>query len=271
MVMHRDEENNCMEVGMLVLDQKEGHIPRILTYRNGVLDGVNKITESDLMEPWVLKVDMAVGSGPSMYTNGSIRFDRETHPDPRDFRWIMDLEARDFYNRDLSREMLKGILKPILQVPHGEFYTRLKTRPMKRKNQQTNVEEDFGCVASATACDIVLTGKSAELRKKSGGRVFTFKVEPNTTYELSNTPPDVGHVHEMAPHTGEHPHTAPTTPPAAAARPADHFQFYYKLFPQAFAPKFEFGPPDAEPAPDPFLCGVTAMGKRSAGLGYQEE
>lgn len=264
LVMHRNEESNSMEVGML--REKEHHFPRILTYKNGVLDGIHLLGDSDLDKPLRLEIDNPLGSGPTIYTNGSLTFDRLKHKDERDFRWIMDLEARDFYNKDLTNDMLTGILKPILSVPQGQFYTRLLSRVMKRAPSGGTAQE-FGRVAAATGCDILLSGAQARLMK-GDDRVFTFKVQPNTTYEFSNTPPDFPVGHGQNPHAGDHhgdfgleDHEGTGHPPI------DHFQFYYKMFPDTFTPKFEFSPgPDPDPAPDPFLCGASATGRRPGPL-----
>src|SRR3989442_5361897 len=64
------------------------HIPRISTFKNGVLDGV-KIVEG-FQAPhriWQLEVDGPTTPGVSKDEQGAT-FDRATHPYPRDYRWL---------------------------------------------------------------------------------------------------------------------------------------------------------------------------------------
>ena len=271
MIFHKDEENDRMEIGIL---RVHGHIPRVLTIKNGVLAAVRVFEEEDLKQPfWELEVTNPVGLGVSTYTNGSVKFERKTHKDDRDFRWIMDLEARDFYNRDLTKEMNTNKLMPVLHVPHGEFYTRLKS-PLLLRKEGPGEFEPFGCVAAVTGCDIPFDGGGAELKVAGGSTLFTFKNEPNTIYEITNTPPDVvpppeqDGRHVGGPHTEATPATQRKT--EGKDSPPDHFQHYYDLFPVIPSPRFEFQPANPTPGPDPALCGKGMLGKRTNPLRVDE-
>lgn len=266
MVFHEDPANQLMEIGFL---RAEGHIPRVLTLTNGVLANVFDLRsrpelDTDAAREWQIEVSNPVKRGASAYTNGSIGFDRQTHPDDRDFRWIMDFEAGDFYNKDLTDAMEAQKLKPVLRVPYGQFYTRLKSPQLKRSQDTTNTASAFGAVAGVTACDIPITGGTAELKVAgpTGATLFSFNTENlgNTIFEISNTPPDIpltlasGSGHEHMGHTNG---------------AMDHFQFYYDMFrPDRMpSPKFSFKALESEtPAPDPFLCGKTMVGRRTIPL-----
>lgn len=256
MILHEDKANQMMEIGIL---QEETHIPRILTIRNGVLADISDLRLKPQLgdtqhRAWRLEVTNPVQQGISLYTDGN-KFERQTHEDDKDFRWIMDFESDEFYNKDLTGQMLTKKLMPVLQIPNGEFYTRLKS-PSLARSKDAGAVAPFGAVAAFTGCDIQVEGGSVKLKvADTDDDLFTFKTEEsslaNTIFEITNTPPDVlpvlGHVH------GGHQHS-------------DHFQFYYDLFsPQNMpSPKFGFEAlADDSPAPDPRLCGKGIVGKRT--------
>lgn len=260
MIFHEDKKNNLMEIGLL---QRPGHIPRILTITNGVLAGVFDLRDGPALgeRKWRIDVNNPVTQGISTYTNGSPELKRLTHDDDKDFRWIMDFEGSDFYDRELT-DMKTQELMPVLQVPVGEFYTRLKAPSLLRR-EDGGAFSPFGAVAAVTGCDIQINGGGAELNVVDGSNIFTFKKpdEPlqNTIYEITNTPPDVPETLGAAPHPGGH-HPGPNHD--------DHFQNYYALFDtnKMPSPIFGFRPPDGSPNPDPALCGKGRVGKRTEPL-----
>lgn len=260
MIFHEDKKNNLMEIGIL---REPTHVPRILTIANGVLADVEDLRPR-LGDPahrrWQVNVTNPASKGVRIYTNGSANFNRQTHPDDRDFRFIMDFEADEFYDRDLTGEMLTANLIPVLQIPHGQFYTHLKSPNLNRSADGGEAEE-FGPVASVTGCEISIEGGEVSLNVvETDDEVFSFtqkrrqlELPENAFFEITNTPPDVllgdehGHGH------------------GGGANPNDHFQFYYDLFdPQNIPrPKFGFVRKDPSPAPNPLLCGKGQVGKRT--------
>lgn len=300
LIFRHHREAGRMEIGLL---RAADHFPRILTIKNSVMFAVDLIPPAfldDAQSPvWELVADDPARPGVDIYTGPSESFDRKTNEDERDFRWIMDLEGQDFYKRDLSEEVQTSKLMPLIHVPQGQFYTRLKS-PFLLRQEGDGGLEDFGAVAAVVGCDIEVNGGGAELRIAGGPTVFTFRNEPNTIYEFTNTPPDVrssvgtvaphhhaGHDHAGHDHAG-HGHgehapagawpsssdgpTAggdPASAPGSAefSEPGSHFQHYYSLFPRAFTPRFSFQMSDASPAPDPALCGSASLGTRQKPLG----
>jgi hypothetical protein len=260
LVFHKNAEKNQMEIGIL---PDEAHILRISTIKNGVLAAVADLRKAPPMDDpshpiWRLEVDGLTEPNASVYTNGSLGFNRLTHSDERDFRWITDLEGREFYDRVLTSELVSEMLFPVLHIPYGEFYTRLKTPNLRRKKGTGDFGE-FGCTAGVSACDISIEkGGAATLVADDGTEVFTFKSEPNTIYEFANSPPDIA----------VHPETDSATPAAEIPvveheHPSkDHFQHYYALFKDPKVERFEFEVPDMDPNPDPALCGATSVGRR---------
>jgi|SRR5215470_2580765 len=224
------------EVGLLTPHHgNSNHIPRISTYKNGVLYSVKRI---DGLYPehriWQLNVVEPLG-GVSTDEQGTFKRAQETHP--KDYRWLIDLEdSAEFYG-SLAGKIDTCLLNPVLRIPSGRFYTRLQSDEMIR--EKDGQPENFGMLSAAVGCDIRLRGCVAKL-DAGAGNVFTFNVDPtgNTLYEIANTPPDT-HV------------------PATCE---DHFQHYYEIF-TTHVPKYKFSPMPGVTGPSPALCGSVRLGQ----------
>jgi hypothetical protein len=243
MVFHKTvEPSSIFEVGLLSPNHHGNplHIPRINTYKNGVLDSVMPIGEVPPGDRiWLLNVTEHLG-GVSAEEQGE--FNRTPHTHPRDYRWLIDLENTEFHG-SLAGRINTGPLKPVLRIPTGRFYTRLQSVEMNRM-QGNGQATDFGRLAAAVGCDIRLTGNEAKLCVVGTNITkFTFVVDPtgNTLYEIANTPPDT-HV----PALGE-----------------DHFQHYYEIFNPPLPTKFKFSPRPSVKGPSPALCGGVRLGQRT--------
>lgn len=227
LVFHRMEQKgeSWFEIGFLFGEDIPHHHPRINIYRNSVLDRIFYLEEH--IDPdyplWRLVVDNPIGGGVSTYTPGP--FNRKMYPDEKDFRWIMDIESEEFYNEDLTRKLNTRRLLPILRVPHGVFYTRLKSVDLKRFKDGSE-EKAFGCAAAVIGCDIPLLGGGARLMEEDRHNptpIFRFRPEPNVVYEFANTPPDGVPPDRMLPHDVGHEQTThggaqhDKTPDSAAA------------------------------------------------------
>lgn len=245
MVFHKtDVPQSRFEVGLLLPSGHHGnqtHIPRINTFKNGVLHSVTRIERRYLERHiWRLEVDEPLG-GVSTDQQGEFIRSRVTHP--RDYRWLIDLESREFH-KDHANTIMTGRLKPVLHIMTGRFYTRLQSLEMYRQ-QGGAAETDFGMVSAAVGCDIRLTGSNANLFANTD-IIFRFNVDPtgNTLYEIANTPPDTD------------------------VQGEDHFQHYYELFepPLSENLRFQFRPKPASlevTGPSPALCGGVRLGTRT--------
>ncbi len=264
-------QGNMMEIGFLNAlptphDPAHGgadphdhppHIPRILTMKGNILTSVFDLRnrpELGKVRNWELR---AVNPSPAQTTatpftvpGNLIRTTAPTPANARDFRWITDLEGSDMHGRDLSPELDTRKLLLVLYVRRGEFSTKFHSPRLKRKRMNTAQEVPYGFSAAVTACEIKLldTPLSAVRLMAGGGAgtlAFEFKPDPDTIYEISNSPPDV-------------PTDAPT--PLGAD---GHFHVYYDaLFNQSPNDKFDLIRDDAAPAPDPALCGAALLGQR---------
>lgn len=255
MVFHEDKENDLFEIG--ILDEPTHHIPRILTLKNGVLAAVTDLRPHDEPSPWSIVVKNPTKNGINIRRLGA-EFVRTKHEFKDDFRWIMDLEDKEFYGRDLTSEIDTSLLTRVLRVSHGEFYTRLQS-PRLGRSKDAHDPEEFGEVAAVVGCDIADNGEGATLRAGDGTDIFSFVNEPNTMYEIANTPPDIiGDDHRKSQAGRKHGHGR-----EPHLVPDDHFQHYYELFkPNKPSPIFHLRAPDATPDPDPAVCGTIMFGKR---------
>jgi len=167
-------------------------------------------------DTWLVEMP-AQRSGVTYYQ--SAVFDRNKGAgDIRDFRWLIDLEGKEFYGRKLATDRRQ--MEVELRFSSGEFYTKTTTRPLERKLGAKTFEY-FGRVAQEIATDVFLEeGDFVLTSQTSGAEIFRLKQKPETTYEL---------VFENAPPPMQHP-----------AMGASHFQFYYGLFPMPKSQWYEF-------------------------------
>ena len=230
------------------------HIPRILTTKNGVLSEIFDLRnrpELGTVRDWSLVV-----TNPTPPREATLRqagpFNRATHADATDFRWITDMEADDLHGRDLSLDINTRQFLFVLYVRNGEFYTRLKSPVLRRRRLNPMRVQPYGATAAVVGCDIEFdAGGGVQLMAggPDGSIVYDFDSDEDTVYEISNGPPDV-------------PAEAPTS-----IDEQGHFHMYYDmLFKNRRPDQFDLLAEDRAPAPDPVLCGVTYLGKREDSL-----
>jgi hypothetical protein len=167
-------------------------------------------------DTWLVEIP-AQRNGISYYQNGV--FDRQKGVgDTRDFRWLIDLEGKEFYGRRLAID--RQHMGVEVKFSAGEFYTKTTTRPLQRK-LGANTFEYFGRVAQEIATDVFLEEGDFVLTSQATGKeILRLQQKPDTTYELvfENAPPPMQH----------------------AGMGANHFQYYYGLFPMPKSQWYEF-------------------------------
>jgi hypothetical protein len=265
MVLHPDPAREYFEAGML---PAPGHRFRI-EVRETTASGVSSFSvpvdspENLINDIWAFEFPSSMKRGVSLYQSGA--FDRQASTtDPRDFRWALDLEGREFYNEELPTK--PNQLGPIVRLTNGEFYTKTRGRPLMR-SQGNNTFHDFGSAADEIAADFIFTGGQVVLRSAATGReIVKVQWKPETTYEI---------VIQNQPLMEEH--------AAAISAYTDHFRYYYQLIAKPnnewYAFRFasdgnasenvrlnhvRFVHPAMEP--DPFKCGGVILGKRQEPL-----
>ncbi len=227
-----------------------GHVPRILTMKDGVITSVFDLRRrpelgTPVVRRWEIEVMRPLQPTATTHENGAI-FERLKHSDLMDFRWVTDLEGKDLHDEDLSSKIDKTKLRFVLVVPHGHFYTTLLTESQKKTSSIFGTPaKRFGCATEVMACDIAFNTGDANLRV-NGNIAFSFR--PGFVYEFSNAPPDVAYA-------------IPPNKPYKDGGPS-HFKMYYThLFGTVPNEQFDLLPEiDPDPAPDPFLCGITSLG-----------
>lgn len=109
-------------------------------------------------------------------------FDRlGTNADPEDFRWIMDLQGRDFHGPALKLRTAAGDpstarLRPRISVTHGVFHTMEKTPDTFVRNPRTGDQTrpiNIGKIADKVGCDIVCVPEGGEVKLQVGGDTHT--------------------------------------------------------------------------------------------------
>lgn len=245
-----------------ILHTADGHYVRINTVKNCVLESVQPIKDDVILAlspDWQLEVINPVENGVTTRTEGE-EFNRREHPFGDDFRWLIDLEGVEFYDSDLTDQIHTDVLRPVIRVPCGQLYTRLKSRELDR-SRGTGAFENFGFISAAIGCDIRVNENTRVILKATGVTLpdFTFEFdqrEPHTIYEIVNSPPDVSEVEHH--HTGDLDENGLTE-----AQMADHFQHYYDMFNDPDIERFQFEESGAAPGPRPALCGLVQLGTRN--------
>jgi hypothetical protein len=117
----------------------------------------------------------------------------EPPTDPRDFRWVVDLEGDCFYNRPLKAR--SGVLKPIIVITTGLFYSARLTSDSYlalpdfpvRDRGATKASGELGQVAAYIGADLCLHPKQALVLRagRAGSELLRLEREEGVTYELA--------------------------------------------------------------------------------------
>lgn len=245
---HEVEGSPSMEIGIL---EAHEHVPRIMTFRNGVREETQLLDMGNPAKLWRLVVDNPVGAGISLRQTGSFNRLAGTGRED-DFRWIIDLENAEFPYGDIDEnfQLKRNALKHVIQIPAGEFYTRLKS-PELARSENEGVPVDFGAIAGVIGCDIQVRSGGAKLIWADGEPpIFEFSSDPKVMYEIANAPADI------------------------ETEPVDHFHHYYDIFKNEPPKKYGFerkvvgeaGPP----GPNPALCGKIFLGEFGESLASED-
>jgi hypothetical protein len=107
----------------------------------------------------------------------------EPPSDPQDFRRVIDLEGEHFYNRPLK--VRRGVLRPILFVAKGLFYTATLTSDFYRT---TPAGHSLGQMAEYVGANFYLTHPNQALvlrAGRNGSELLRLNREEGTTYEIT--------------------------------------------------------------------------------------
>lgn len=219
MAFHPDPARQYVEIGILRVPEHEFRIRVRENSSNGV--SIFTLPLAQLGSPqhdlWFLEFAAANGQGVRFYQ--SEPFDRNSGVgDEKDFRWLIDLEGKEFYDRHLATKSEQPAL--VLRMSGGDFYTKKRTLPLMRKKGDGRFQY-FGRVADELATDISLDEGDIVLRSEKAGReILRLTARPETTYEITIENAFVGDHHMSS--------------------SLNHFRYYYGLVTEPQAEWYEF-------------------------------
>ena len=181
MVFHSDPAGKYFEAGMLPAPEHRFRIEVRETSASGVSSFSVPVESSKNHDVWTFELPNSIQRGVNLFKNGA--FDRKAGiGDERDFRWAVDVEGKEFYNRQLSTK--QNQLGPVMRLTSGEFYTKTRTRPLLR-NKGNGTFEYFGRAADEIAADLFVGAGDVVLRSANTGKeILRLKDKPGTTYEI---------------------------------------------------------------------------------------
>jgi hypothetical protein len=136
-------------------------------------------------------------SGVEKYENRSLEFDPERDlGDPKDFRWIIDLEGEKFGGQKLELKPHHSVampkkLGPVITVSHGKVYTEKRSDEkfaVISVNNGVRQPEFLGRIAHRIGVDIRCddqNGGAVSLSNAGGKNSLSLKAEPNKRYLIT--------------------------------------------------------------------------------------
>jgi len=193
-----DKRRKCCQIGILSKDDHELRI-RVVKKGRGPEDGLEQtltINHALIRQSSELLLDVE-GEPPSKQRTAEpfIVGNRDEPPtDPQDFRRVMDLEGEYFYNRPLK--VRSGVLRPILIVAEGLFYTAALTSDLYRTipvaangaMRTPWASRTLGQIAEYVGANIYLTHPNQALvlrAGRNGSELLRLNREGGTTYEIT--------------------------------------------------------------------------------------
>jgi hypothetical protein len=144
-----------------------------------------------------------------------------------DFRWVLDLEGKEFPEHPEKLYLKPNRLHPIIQFPHGIVFNEAISDIKVVRSFNGGQPEPFGEVSDIIGIDIdAKVGEEIVLRNvETGDAAFRIPVEEGRRIfiNINNIPPDHGLAHLVS-----------------------HFHFYYTVFDNV-REKYDIEPEDAPP------------------------
>lgn len=134
-----------------------------------------------------MQIDLSVPGveSPSVTRKGHhLTIDRP-HPTEENkeyFKWIIDLENFEMHNTKL--ELIRGVLKPVMHINIGEFYTKELSRINNYFRTKVDAENtDYGAAAAVTGVRIAALPQDKAFLKV-GASTYMLDTSAGTTYEV---------------------------------------------------------------------------------------
>ncbi|HWP43458.1 MAG TPA: winged helix-turn-helix domain-containing protein, partial [Blastocatellia bacterium] len=130
-----------------------------------------------------------------------------------DFRWVLDLEGKEFDKHPPTLKLKPGGLSPIIEFPHGLVFNE-ELSPKVNRSVGNGQPEPFGRISDAVGIDIdARPSDQLVLRGENGEDIFRIPVEKDRKVRvfINNIPPVA-------------------KPPGNKPEPVSHFHMYYDVF-----------------------------------------
>jgi hypothetical protein len=162
------------------------------------------------------------------------------------FKWIIDLENSEMHDRKLP--LIPYVLKPVLKVNIGEFYTKELSKVKYFRTKVDEPDKDFGSVAAVTGVRIAALPQGKAFLKFEDALSFPLAAPEGQTYEVTFTnlcpqceEKNLGNLH------------------------LSDFPLHYHAFDVKALERYDFDYPDPSPAFPPAVC-YAATGSRTTDI-----
>ena len=188
-------------------------------------------------------INPVYGNSTSYEADGG--FDRRTHQDEKDFRWVVDLEG-EMHGRKLnlnSPASQSSSPVTLLTVNHANFYTEtlFKYEVLKIRRGDTSGVE-FGRIADVVAADIFCQegrGSGIRLSNKGGQNEKFLEKKPCIRYEIhfKNVRPEHMHSQSKDEVAEDVPHDSDFTLYYDIVKDPSHMEYDLKVIPSVLTSK----------------------------------
>jgi hypothetical protein len=173
-----EKENKFCQAGVM---RAERHCLRIKIKANGTSQPIFPELPSEILDGDIFFHVSGRAGSVSIYEQKG-PFDRDTSKDQRDFRWIVDLEGKEFHSRSLPFRV--GTISQSIFIKNGLFYT-YSVLPVLIDTRLSGAR-DAG-VTDRIGCDIYLDDQEEAVLRYGPDPVSSiiFRKEPGISYTIT--------------------------------------------------------------------------------------
>ncbi|MFL6277343.1 MAG: hypothetical protein ACJ74G_19330 [Blastocatellia bacterium] len=193
------------EVGVL---RSTGHI---FTICYTISDEANRVVSAaQVRRPYEGNWRLEIRDRPpdaALFINEGVDFDRlalsQQHSAPgvnlddpifMDFRWVMNLEGREFPKHPNKLELRRDVFHPTIRFPNGLVYAQKLSKDMTFQSFASDQPTPFGLISDIAGIDLdAQPGEEIVFRSEDDGTaLFQFRLEQGQTVDINivNMPPN---------------------------------------------------------------------------------
>ena len=150
-------------------------------------------------------------------------------------KWIIDLENKELHDKKLT--LIANVLKPVLSINIGEFYTEELSRVKYFRTRVDEPEKNFGSVAAITGVRIAKLPEGKAFLKLGYAASFPLVAPEGQTYEVT--------FQNRCPQCDEE---------QIGKHHLSDFPLHYHAFDVKVLEQYDFDYPDPPPATPPAIC-----------------